>query len=146
MPLWEIFAPESAFTEEDKEQLSTAITDACVAFADIPRFYVGVRFEVTPANTMYVGGKAADNFVRVVVDTIARQLDTREIRAACMDATEMVLAPFVKDRGFDWEVHFDEIPMDLWRIQGLVPPPAYSGTEKLWARENRAIPYEVSAT
>ncbi|GAA5168801.1 tautomerase family protein [Pseudonocardia eucalypti] len=145
MPLWEIFSPENAFTDEEKKQLAEAITQSCVDFVDIPRFYVVVRFHEMPANTMYVGGEATTNFIRVVVDTIARQMETAEIRAACMASTEQMLAPFVKERGFDWEIHFDETPMDLWRVQGIIPPPAYSDMEKLWAKENRPIPYEVSA-
>jgi hypothetical protein len=99
-----------------------------------------------PANTMYVGGKPANNFVRVVVDHIARQMDNAELRGLCMTVIEEKLAPFVKDRGYDWEVHIDETPIDLWRTQGLIPPPPYSDAEKLWAKENRAVPYELSSS
>jgi 4-oxalocrotonate tautomerase family enzyme len=145
MPYWEIFTPENAFTAEDKEQLSEAITSIYVDYVNLPPFYVVVLFKDMPANTMYVGGKAANNFVRVVVDHIARQMDTAEMRALCMTVIEQKLAPFVKDRGYDWEVHLDETPMDLWRTQGLVPPLPESDMEKLWARENRPIPYELAA-
>lgn len=62
-----------------------------------------------------------------------------------MEVIEEKLAPFVKERGFDWEVHLDETAVDLWRTQGLVPPPADSEMERLWAKENRPIPYEVAA-
>lgn len=146
MPYWEIFTPPNAYTDEDKKAFSAAITDACVNFVDIPRFYVVVRFQELPENTMYVGGEPTDNFVRIVVDTIARQMETSEIRLLVMAAIEETLVPFVKDRGFDWEIHLDETPMDLWRVQGLIPPAAYSDAEKLWAKENRAIPYEVAAS
>ena len=146
MPYWEIYTPENAYTSEDKKALATAITDACVGFVDIPKFYVVVRFHEMPADMMYVGGEEQDNFVRIVVDTIARQMETAEIRFLVMEAIEQALAPFVKDRGFNWEIHLDETPMDLWRVQGLVPPAAYSDTEKLWAKENRPIPYEVAAS
>jgi phenylpyruvate tautomerase PptA (4-oxalocrotonate tautomerase family) len=145
VPYWEIFAPEDAFTPQDREQLSEAITSIYVDYVNLPKFYVVVLFKETPANTMYVGGKAANNFVRVVVDHIARQMDTAEMRALCMTVIEQKLAPFVKDRGYDWEVHLDETPMDLWRTQGLVPPLPESDMEKLWARENRPIPYELAA-
>ncbi|MFF0087508.1 tautomerase family protein [Streptomyces canus] len=63
MPYWEIHTPENAYTEEDKEQFATAITKACVDFVGIPAFYIVVRFHEYPADTMYVGGKAQDNFV-----------------------------------------------------------------------------------
>src|SRR5882757_5858208 len=121
MPLWDIFIPENAYTEQDKEQMSEAITSIYVDYVNLPKFYVVVVFHEKPANSMYVGGRATNSFVRIRVDHFARQLDTAEERALCMAVIEQKLAPFVKDRGFDWEVHIDETPMDLWRVQGLVP-------------------------
>lgn len=146
MPYWQIFTPANAFTDEDREKLSEAITSIYVDYVNLPPFYVVVLFNDMPRNSMYVGGKAHNNFVRIFIDHIARQLDTPELRAACMTVIEEKLAPFIRDRGFDWEVHIDETPIDLWRTQGLVPPPPYSDIEQLWATENRAIPYELSTT
>lgn len=145
MVYWEVFAPEGAFTPRDREQLSEAITSIYANYVNLPKFYVVVLSKDMPANTMYVGGKAANNFVRIVVDHIARQMETAEMRAVCMTVIEQKLAPFVKDRGYDWEVHLDETPTDLWRMQGLVPPPPESDMKKLWAGENRPIPYELAA-
>jgi phenylpyruvate tautomerase PptA (4-oxalocrotonate tautomerase family) len=144
MPCWEIFAPENAYTEEDKEQLSEAITSIYVDYAGLPEFYVVVIFPDKAPNSIYVGGKAANNFVRIRVDHNVPQMDTAEVRAACMAVIEERVAPFVKERGFDWEVDIDETPMDLWRIQGLVPPPPESNMEKRWAEENRPVPYELA--
>jgi hypothetical protein len=61
-----------------------------------------------------------------------------------MAVIEEKLAPLVKERGYDWEVHIDETPTDLWRVQGLVPPPPESSTERLWAKENKPTPYEMA--
>ncbi|MGO9384320.1 MAG: tautomerase family protein [Mycobacterium sp.] len=144
MPCWDIFTPENAFSDDDKERLSEAITSIYTDYVNLPKFYVVILFHEKPANSIYVGGKAANNFVRIRVDHIARQMDTAEMRALCMSVIEEKLAPFVKERGFDWEVHIDETPMDLWRVQGLVPPPAESEMEKLWAKENRPVPYEMA--
>jgi len=144
MPYWEIFTPENAFTPEDKEQLSERITSIYVDYANLPKFYVVVLFKDMPANTMYVGGKANNNFIRIRTDHIARQMDDPAVRKLCMEVIEEKLAPFVKARGYDWEVHIDETPMDLWRTQGLVPPPPESDIEKLWAKENRPVPYELT--
>jgi phenylpyruvate tautomerase PptA (4-oxalocrotonate tautomerase family) len=144
MPLWDIFIPENAYTEQDKEQLSEAITSIYVDYVNLPKFYVVVAFHEKPANSMYVGGKAANRYVRIRVDHFARQLDTAEERALCMAVIEEKLAPFVKDRGFNWEVHIDETPMDLWRVQGLVPPPPGSETDRLWAQQNKPFPYEMA--
>lgn len=142
MTCWEIFVPEHAYTEEEKEQLSEAITSIYVDYAQMPEFYVVVIFHDKPANSIYVGGKAANNFVSIRVDHFARQLDTAEVRAACMAVIEETLAPLVKERGFDWEVHIDETPMDLWRVRGMVPPLPESEMERAWAKENRPIPYQ----
>ena len=145
MPFWQIFTPENAYTSEDKEQLSQAITSIYTEYVNLPPFYVVIVFHETPNDTVYVGGTSTNNFVRIVTDHIARQMDTVEQRTLCMEVIEQKLAPFVKERGFDWEVHLDETAMDLWRTQGLVPPPAESEMERLWAKENRPIPYEVAA-
>lgn len=54
-----------------------------------------------------------------------------------------LLAPHIAAReDLDWEYHVVETPRDLWKIQGIVPPPSRSAEEKLWARENKAIPWE----
>jgi phenylpyruvate tautomerase PptA (4-oxalocrotonate tautomerase family) len=144
MACWEIFAPENAYTAREQEQLSEAITSMYVNYAHLPKFYVVVIFHEKPTYSIYVGGKAVNNFVRIRIDHFARQLDTAEVRAACMAVIEEKLAPLVKERGFNWEVHIDETPMDLWRVQGLVPPLPGSEMEKTWAEENRPIPYELA--
>lgn len=142
MPYWEIFTPEGAFTEEDKQRLTADLTKVYVDFVNLPEFYVVIRFQETPENTMYVGGKPKNNFVRIVVDHIARQMDDPEFRKLAMAVFEDTIAPYVRDRGFDWEIHFDETAIDLWRVQGLIAPPENSEMEKLWARENRPVPYD----
>jgi len=142
MPYWEIFTPENAFTAEDKKQLSDALTQVYVDFVNLPRFYVVIRFQEMPENAMFVGGEPKNNFVRIVVDHIARQMHDPEYRRMAMQVFEDTLAPFIKDRGFDWEIHYDETPIDLWRVQGLTAPPEDSEMEKLWATENRPVPYD----
>jgi hypothetical protein len=52
-----------------------------------------------------------------------------------------LIAPFVKDRGHDWEISIDETPFDLWSLQGEIPPPFESAAEKRWIEENKASPY-----
>ena len=143
MPYWEIFTPEGAFTEEDKKNLSDDITQVYVDWVNLPRFYVVILFKEMPANTMYVGGEPTNNFVRIRVDHIARRMDDPEFRKLAMAAFEATLEPYVKDRGFDWEIHIDETPKDLWRTQGITPPEGESDMERLWAKENRAVPYDL---
>lgn len=144
MTCWQIFAPENTFSQEQKEQLSEAITSIYVDHASLPEFYVVVIFHEKPDHSIYVGGIATNNFVRIRIDHFSRHLDSPEARAACMAVIEEKLAPLVKDRGFNWEVHIDETPMDLWRVQGLVPPLPDSEMEQVWAEQNRPVPYEAA--
>ena len=61
-----------------------------------------------------------------------------------MRTIDQVIAPFVKDRGFDWEVSIDELPFDLWSLQGEIPPPFESVGEKRWVKENKASPSTIA--
>ena len=54
MPYWEIFTPENAFTPEDKEQLSEAITS----------IYVGLRQPASVLRGRPVQGHAGEQHVR----------------------------------------------------------------------------------
>jgi len=155
MPFWEIYTPKDAFTDEDKEALTQGITSIYYDLVDLPKFYVVVVFHEMPRNSIYVGGEAANNFIRIRVDHIARAMNedmivngmpagsftSEQIRAYFHNLAEEMLAPFVKERGYDWEIHVDETPEDLWRVQGLVPPPGESDFERLWRKENRPVPY-----
>jgi phenylpyruvate tautomerase PptA (4-oxalocrotonate tautomerase family) len=137
MPLWKVYHPEGAYTPEDKHEMSKRITDV---YAILPRFYVGIIFQAIPRDSFFVGGEPRDNFVRIHMDHIARQLNSDESKAGFLARAENALAPFIKDRGFDWELHIDETPIDLWTIQGIRPPHADTPDEKRWKAENRPSP------
>jgi hypothetical protein len=51
------------------------------------------------------------------------------------------MAPHTLDRGLYLEFHVDESPRDLWMLAGMRPPDPGTEVEKLWARENRPVPY-----
>jgi phenylpyruvate tautomerase PptA (4-oxalocrotonate tautomerase family) len=136
MPLWKVYHPVGAFTVEDKHAFAGKITEL---YGFLPKFYVNVIFQEIPRNSFYIGGEPVDNFVRLSIEHIARTLpDDR--KAWWLERTNETIAPFVKDRGFDWEFHIDETPFDLWSVQGYQPPPADSEDEKKWARENKPSP------
>ncbi len=137
MPLWKVYHPADAFTAEDKQQLSARIT---AIYATLPKFYVGVVFQEVAEDSFFIGGEPANNFVRIWVDHIARTLPTAEMRTWWLGQCEEAIAPFIRDRGFDWEFHIDETPFDLWSIQGYRPPKANSDDEKRWIAENRPSP------
>ena len=52
-----------------------------------------------------------------------------------------LIAPWVRDRGYDWEFTITEPPFDLWSLQGQIPPPFESVAERRWVEENKATPY-----
>jgi phenylpyruvate tautomerase PptA (4-oxalocrotonate tautomerase family) len=143
MPLWRIYHPESAYSAEDKQAFSEAIT-AMYAQIPIPRFYVVVIFEEVKAENIYVGGVSHGKFVRLKLDHMARTLPGPIIREWWVSAVDGLIAPFVKDRGYDWEVTIDELPADLWSLQGQIPPPFESHAEKRWVKDNKASPYTLS--
>jgi phenylpyruvate tautomerase PptA (4-oxalocrotonate tautomerase family) len=137
MPLWKIYHPVGAFTAGEKQQLSERIT---ALYARLPKFYVGVVFQEVAADSFFVGGQPAANFVRIWVDHIARTLPSAEARTWWIGRCDEALAPFVRDKGFDWEFHIDETSFELWSIQGIRPPLPNSEDEKRWIAENRPSP------
>lgn len=143
MPLWKVYHPAGSYTVEDKKILSERIT-AVYANIPIPKFYVVVIFEDIPQDACFVGGKPHNKFVRFKVDQIARTLPGPVIREWWMRTIDEVIAPYVKDRGYDWEVSIDETPVDLWSLQGEIPPPFESAAEKRWVKENKATPYTLA--
>jgi hypothetical protein len=107
----------------------------------IPRFYVVVIFEEVAAGDMYVGGDLHDRFVRIQIDQMARTMPGPVIREWWTRSVDVVIAPWVRDRGYDWEFTITEPPSDLWSLQGEIPPPFESVAEKRWIEENKASPY-----
>src|SRR3546814_3312786 len=77
-------------------------------------------------------------FIRIWVDHIARTFQSDEMRVNFFTYVNKLLAPFIADRGFDWELHVDETPSDLWTIQGYFPPREGTEDEKRWMSENKA--------
>jgi len=79
MPLWKIHHPAGAYSTEDKQEFSEAITRVYDA-VPIPRFYVVVIFEEVAADSFYVGGASHPGFVRIQIDQMARTLPGPVIR------------------------------------------------------------------
>jgi len=140
MPLHRIFHPPSLFSSEDKQQISERIT-AIYTKAGLPAFYVVVLFIPIESESFYVGGVPRNNFVRIIAQHLARQLPNDELKQKFIDKYEEAYAPFIKDRGYDWEIHVEEVPSDMWRENGLIPPLKNPEAEKEWARLNRPVPY-----
>jgi phenylpyruvate tautomerase PptA (4-oxalocrotonate tautomerase family) len=140
MPLWKIYTPAGAYSQEDKEAMSEVIT-GLYAQIPIPKFYVVTVFEEVAEGDCFVGGVKHSRFVRFRVDHMARTLPGPILREWWVRTVDKSLKPWVGDRGFDWEVSIDETPFDLWSLQGEIPPPFESIAEKRWVEENKPSSY-----
>lgn len=138
MPLWNVYHPVNAFSIEDKDALAVKITDIYARV--MPRFYVNVLFHPVPEDCFYNGGVRRNNFVRIAMEHIARAFQSEEASRRFIDKANQVIAPWVKDRGLDWEFHIDETPFQLWSVQGYDPPKQDTVDEKRWIAENRPSP------
>jgi phenylpyruvate tautomerase PptA (4-oxalocrotonate tautomerase family) len=140
MPLWNVYLPVGAYSEEEKREFADRVTSLYGA-RGLPRFYVAALFHEVDRGSFYVGGEPADNLVRIAIDHIARHYADSASRESAMQRVGAVIQQFAAAKGLRWEVHVDETSRELWRIDGLEPPPTGSSAEELWAKENRAIPY-----
>lgn len=159
MPLWQIYHPPNTFTTDAAKSALTASITAHYTRINLPAFYVVVTFHLMtdPTTSMWVGGQKVsdinndnDNdttttkpFIRITISHIAVTLpndDAAYNRSA--DGITALLKPHVADLGYAYEFHVEETERRLWRVQGLRPPPWGSEAERVWARENRAVPWE----
>ena len=113
MPFWKVYHPVGAFTAEDKKMLANRITELYDNIP-IPRFYVVFIFEEVAQDSCFVGGEPHNRFFRFKIDQMARTTTGPVIREWWMKTLDAVIAPFVKDRGNDCEITFDDTPFDLW--------------------------------
>ncbi|TPX59756.1 hypothetical protein SpCBS45565_g07670 [Spizellomyces sp. 'palustris'] len=137
MPLHRIYHAVDAFSATDKKQIAERIT-AIYTAVGLPGFYVNVLF--VPLECLFVGGEARLNFVRIVTQHLAIHAPP-ERKTATAKAIEEAMKPFVKDRGYDWELHIEDTPREGWSMNGFAPPLVGEPGLKLWAEKNRPVPY-----
>ena len=53
MPMWIVHSPEGVYSADDKKTITEVITQIYVDFVDLPKFYVVVRFDEYPADSMF---------------------------------------------------------------------------------------------
>uniref|UniRef100_A0A914YA75 Tautomerase cis-CaaD-like domain-containing protein n=1 Tax=Panagrolaimus superbus TaxID=310955 RepID=A0A914YA75_9BILA len=106
MPLHRIYHTPGQFSKDQKKDLADAITKIYTGLngAGLPAFYVVVIFIPIVESNFYVGGETTKNFVRISIQHIARNFDSHEQAKGFLDRYENALAPFIKERSFDWEV------------------------------------------
>ena len=146
MPLWRIFHPQSLYTPTEKAALSQAITQIYTdkSPSRLPAFYVNVLFIEYAPGTFFIGGEPVADYVRFAGEHIARSFgpDEHSRMRRFMSWFEEAISPWTAGKGVRWETHVGQTPFDLWRINGLPPPPAESQAEALWREEGAAVPYE----
>ena len=145
MPLWNVYHPVGAYSAQDKQVFAERITKLYTNIP-IPKFYVGIVFQEVAKDSLFIGAEPRNDFVRIRVDHIARTLPSPQIREWWVRTTDAAIAPFVKERGYEWEFHIDETPFDLWSIQGELPPPFESAAEKRWIEDNKPTAYALGET
>uniref|UniRef100_A0A914CGE2 Tautomerase cis-CaaD-like domain-containing protein n=1 Tax=Acrobeloides nanus TaxID=290746 RepID=A0A914CGE2_9BILA len=121
MPLHRIWYSPGAFSEQDKAALAENITKLYTSFG-LPAFYVVVLYLPVEEKNYFVGGKKESKFVRISVQHIARHFPSNKTADQFLDKYENVLAPFIKERGLDWEIS--------------------TVAEKEWVRLDKAVPYD----
>ncbi|MCJ1224667.1 hypothetical protein MMC12_001312 [Toensbergia leucococca] len=141
MPLWRIFSHPSTFTIDQKQALGESITSLYTT-SHLPGFYVNVIFIPVEAENFYIAGKPVTDYVRIAIEHIAIHRPI-EVRASMCAEIDKLLAPHIAARGdLRWEYHINDTPRDLWKIQGMVPPPWKSAEEKVWAEKGVALAWE----
>ncbi|CAM3611077.1 tautomerase family protein [Tsukamurella ocularis] len=141
MPLWNIHHTPDVFTDAEKQSLAAAITDQYAAIG-LPRFYVVVLFHEVAPQDFFIGGENAPTAVRIAIDHIARHASDSENRTRIAEWVRAMVAPSLERHpGLQWEFHVDDTSEEMWMINGLVPPPAWSEAERDWAKTNRSAAY-----
>ncbi|AUI66007.1 MULTISPECIES: tautomerase family protein [Glaesserella] len=139
MPMWKIYHPKNAFSEQDKSEIAVKITDLYATF--LPRFYVNVLFHPLDDTQLYIGGEPATDFVRVTINHIARSIKDEATQQQFLQACSRILNPYVAERGYRWELHIGETPIELWTVNGFKPPMPNTPAEQRWREENRSSAY-----
>lgn len=137
MPVWDFQYPPGLLAESDKHDLAKAITKIYTAVG-LPAFYVQTRFTEKSPGTQFIGEEAATKYVSIQIVHAARKLAENR-REAFLSAADAVLNPVLGPKGLDWEYWVHEVDRELWKINGLVPPPTGSDMEKEWARANAPV-------
>ncbi|KAF9874715.1 major royal jelly protein [Colletotrichum karsti] len=145
MPLWLVYHTPDTFVDVESRRAFVKDITAMYTSIGLPAFYVIVNFLPMSAGSMWKGNEIPEKpFVRLSMDHIAVHLenDVDNYRATC-DALEKLMKPHIADKGYDYEYHVDETERELWRINGVIPPPWGSKAEKKWFEANAVVPYEL---
>lgn len=148
MPLWTIYHPDNIFTSQaEKDKLAANIT---ASYDILPPFYVVIAFISLPATSIYRSGKPITEqekpFVRFSIHHLARHAgDNEEGLEEGYARGNLVVERGIKecviDKGYGWEYSVIEEDRELWKIDGLKPPPFKSEAMYKWKEDDKVSPY-----
>ena len=144
MPLWDFHYTAGGLSAQEKKGLAEAITKMYTSVG-MPAFYVQVRFEEMTPESHFVGAQdysslgLGEKHAAIQIFHVARTFTSEIQKRRFLYATDQILNPVFEKGGWDWEYWVTESPRDLWKVNGLVPPPTGSAAEKKWAEANRPI-------
>ncbi|KAH8927705.1 hypothetical protein BT69DRAFT_1347124 [Atractiella rhizophila] len=143
MPLHRIYHTPGAFTDQDKKELADSITSIYARM--MPAFFVVVLFLPVEANNFFIGGKSTNNFVRITVEHLHIHFQNKEQMYNFASHYETKIAPWIKAKGYDWEISISDTPREGWRENGINPPlPVGDAAEqeelKAWITANKPLP------
>jgi len=82
MPLWRIFYNPSTLSADQRQSLAKAVTKLYTEPpVGLPAFYVNVLFIPLQENDYFIGGEPRANFVRIVIEQIARTMPEPDTEA-----------------------------------------------------------------
>jgi phenylpyruvate tautomerase PptA (4-oxalocrotonate tautomerase family) len=138
MPLWIFSHTRDTFTNEDKQDLVDQITRLYTRIG-LPAFYVNVQFFELSSHDIFVGGVSPPMFTTLSIYHVARSMQDAETRDKFLGKVDSILNPRFKSKGIGWEYFVQEAPRELWKINGISPPPTGSELENIWLKQNRPV-------
>ncbi|KAF7538968.1 hypothetical protein G7054_g2553 [Neopestalotiopsis clavispora] len=151
MPLWLIYHTDDTFVDNDSKAALTRDITKFYTNIGLPAFYVVVNFIKLSGSDMWVGAEPrlttsgkTNSFVRITISHVAVRIpdDADGVHRRTTVTFGDILKPHVAEKGYHYEFHVEETDRRLWMIDGYIPPEYKSAGEALWAKENKAVPYE----
>jgi phenylpyruvate tautomerase PptA (4-oxalocrotonate tautomerase family) len=142
MPLLRFYLAPNLLSPAEKHELAKKITDFYRSRSPMPAFYIDVIYIEVPPDSIYIGGEESGDFIRLCIEHIYMNFPNEVRQLSYLDGLDKILTPTFQSKGLRWEYHINNTPRELWKVQGLVPPPFGSSAEQVWMKENRATPYE----
>ena len=143
MPVWDCHYPARGLSQQQRQTLANNITRIYTNLG-LPPFYVQVRFHEAAPSSFFVGGQdysstssSSHKDAGIQIIHVARSFDSEESKTKFLHKVDQVLNPVFEGQGWDWEYWVMEGPRELWKINGIVPPPTGSETEKRWFEANK---------